>query len=219
MMTEKVEKILEQLKRLRAMAYNKCVRKGDYHFNRDKYRLSIEFYRKALDQKPDEGYPKKQIKKAQKLLKEKLRQLKLYPDKDYPEEQVDTTPQILARKSQMRVAKRKYNKLIKQADERFSNKQYIQAKKQYSMALDIKPAKEYPRNQISYIEDIVKRRKSANNKYKSCIKKANEYFNSGIYLLARDFYQKALKIKPDKDYPRKRIRMTNGILQPKHREE
>ncbi|MBS3774152.1 MAG: hypothetical protein KGY70_03095 [Bacteroidales bacterium] len=312
MMMEKVDKILAQLKRLREKAYRDLIQKGDKHFNQKKYLLSLEFYRRALSQKPDEEYPREKIKKAQELLKNNLKYQKLYrkaiakadslfkqksyekarstyfeavrydhsreypveqigkidnilkkrsegistdkikeryhqyieladkkfrednfaparicyrnalgvyPDKRYPKKRIDTINQILAKKAQSKAKNNKYQNLIDRADERFSENQYNQAKKLYNMALDIMPNRAYPRNQISYIKDVLERNRAVDRKYKSFIDKADEYFYSGMYWLARNAYKHAMKIKPEKDYPRRRIGMTNGILQSKHRQE
>jgi len=313
MMMNKLEKLLAQLENLREAAYRQCIQRGDQYFNRKEYEKSIDNYRNALDHKPKERYPKKQITTAKKLLKEKLERcinyrnaiakadsffkekkyqnarlsyfeavkydhskeypvkqigkidrilkqkqpqklsadriqnryhqyieladnqfkeenyipakisyqnaLGVFPDKQYPKDQIDTLNQVLAKKAQRSAKIKKYQKLIDQGDESFSQKKYTKAKSSYSKALEILPGEAYPKNKISYIEYVLSRRRAVDERYNSFIEKGNTYFHSGRHWLARNAYQKALEIKPDEKYPRQRIGITNGILQSSYREQ
>src|SRR6056297_1255818 len=77
-MMGKIDKIMRQLESLKEEAYRKILRKGDQHFDNTEYRQAIEYYSQALNKRPDDKYPKRRLKRARKLLKEKEKNKSLY---------------------------------------------------------------------------------------------------------------------------------------------
>jgi hypothetical protein len=87
-------------------------------------------YSKALELSPDEEYPKTQLEKVNKILKE-----------------------IAAKKAA--ADEKQYKKLIEQADTFFGGKDYSAAKGQYQKASKIKPNEKYPKDQLAKINKIM----------------------------------------------------------------
>ena len=85
-----------------------------------------------------------------------------------------------------------YNKIIAEADQFFTKKQYDDAKSFYSKALKILPDKEYPQNQLYKIDDI-----ETEIEYKTYIASGKDEMRKGNYGNAKYFFKSALEIKPN----------------------
>lgn len=110
-----------------------------------------------------------------------------------------------------------YENAINKADSLYSAKSYAPAKKHYQKALEFKPDEAYPQEQIEKIEQVMKeiaRKKAKENekKYKAYINKADKLFDNEEYKKAKNFYQKALDIKPQKQHPQNRIAEIDNLL-------
>ncbi len=103
--------------------------------------------------------------------------------------------------------KNEFNKIIKDADMYFSQNKFLDAKNLYEKALELDPSNNYAISQrdksISNSKGDTKEKESEN--YQKLIKKADEKFNATDYQNARDLYQRALSLKPNDPYPKKKI--------------
>ncbi|MFH1003877.1 MAG: hypothetical protein V1781_00010 [Bacteroidota bacterium] len=102
----------------------------------------------------------------------------------------------------------KYKAAITKADDSFNSKDYASAKKSYTEASGIKPAEQYPKTKLSEIENLLagaSKQKSADEKYKAAITKADGSFNSKDYASAKISYTEASGIKPTEQYPKTKV--------------
>ncbi len=179
-MMSRIDEILNQRKRLKDKAYQKIIDQADRLFERHKYRESIEQYQKALNKRPDDGYPSRQIDKAREAIKE------------------------------LKAKKARYDKAIEKADEQMDQEAFDQAKGLYQEALEYFPSKDYPRKQISKIERILRERRQQQaqrkENYRQAIDQADQHFSKDRLRQARDGYKKALKLFPGKEHPQERLR-------------
>ncbi len=199
---KKIEEILadkaKQLAEKKALEekYKQLITKADKEFQTENYTEAKTNYQAALEIKPNENYPKEQIKKTDKILDEKAKQL-----------------------AEQKALNKKYQQIIAKADKEFQEKNYTNAKTDYQAALEIKPNEEYPINQIKKIENILNNKakqlaeqKALNKKYKQLITKADKEFQTENYTEAKTNYQAALEIKPNENYPKEQIKKIEAIL-------
>jgi len=167
--------------------YGDAVKKADEAFGIKDYAVARFYYYKANDLKPTEEYPKKQIELIRKLI----------------DSQMSTTDVS------------DYDKAIAQADAAFGNKNYTIAKFFYYKALDVKSWEKYPKDRIDEILALTNSLLSEREEkeYKDIIAKADEaYFNKDI-VIARFYYNKALSIKRDEEYPKIKLKDIQKLIE------
>ncbi len=166
----------------RDKAYNEAIAKANAFFNEKKYQESKNSYTQALAVKPNKEYPKQRIAEINKLLNEQ------------------------------KVIDNRYNAIIAAADQHFINKKYVEARAAYTNASLIKKEEAYPKQKIAEIDKLLNEQKDANNRYYAIIATADGHFNNKKYIDAKTTYTNALNIKPNEEYPQKRITEINQIL-------
>jgi hypothetical protein len=166
--------------------YNEAIKKADDKFGVKDYSVARFYYYKALEIKPAEEYPKKQIDTIRKLIDSQLSAVDLS----------------------------EYNKAIVQADNAFSDKNYAVAKFFYYKALDIKSWEEYPKGRINEILALTNSLLSEREEkeYRDAIAKADEAFVNKDMVTSRFYYNMALNIKRDEDYPRIKLKDIQKLL-------
>lgn len=97
-----------------------------------------------------------------------------------------------------------YNEKIEYADKYFNSKDYDRATRYYEEALKYKK-KAYAENKIKEIENIIEQ------EYQSYAKPADENFNNYKFAEAKTLYEKAKKVKDDKNYCQNRIYLINDM--------
>ena len=110
-------------------SYDNLIKEADQLFLEEKYQESKNKFNEALSLFENEYYPKKKIFE----IDAKLKVLNL--EKETVE---------------------KYNQLIKKADQLRDNKKWVEAKKIYGNAFNLMPDKEYPQEQINFINEQMK---------------------------------------------------------------
>lgn len=188
-MMAKIDRIMDQLEKLKEEAYREIIRKGDENFDDKKYEKAIDYYQQALDQRPKDRYPKKQIKAARELLEE------------YEERQT------------------LYEEAVARADKLFNEEEYKEAKTVYYEALSYDRKRKYPHDQIQKIDDILaqiraerKEQQEQQEKYEELVRKGDKYLEGKEYRLAKENYQDALEIFSEKSYPKEQINKIENIL-------
>ena len=166
--------------------YDQAIKKADDLFGVKDYTVARFYYYKASDIKPSEEYPKKQVDLIRKLIDSQLSAGDLS----------------------------EYDKAITQADNSFSSKNYPIAKFFYNKALDIKSWEKYPKDRINEILALTNSLLSENDEkeYQDIIAKADEaYFNKDL-AISRFYYNKALSIKRDENYPRIKLKDIQKLI-------
>ena len=100
-----------------------------------------------------------------------------------------------------------YNDYIKQADTYFDGKLYNMSRGWYYKAWDIKPDETYPPQRISEINKLVGGLLSSqrDRDYQRFIDLADSTFRDNEYAVARGWYNRALSIKAEENYPKNQL--------------
>lgn len=219
--------------------YERYITQADRAFNSLQYENAKEDYLKASKLKPQEQYPKVQIQKINLLLKEQAEKQKAYdeaialadqqfstkdytdaksnyqrasnifPDKPYPRDQVSKINSILSSNLQQQEA---YDKAIAEANRNYNSQNFGVAKKFYQQASEIFPEQQFPKDRIAEINKKLAEMRDQQAAYDQAIAEADKAFNSQQYEQAKNAYQRALNIFPDKKYPRDRLNEVLAIL-------
>jgi len=167
--------------------YDEAVKKADDSFGIKDYSVARFFYLKASDIKPAEEYPKKQLELIRKLIDSQL-----------------SNNDISG-----------YDQAIAQADAAFDKKNYTIAKFYYYKALEIKSWEKYPKDRINEILALTHSLLSEKEEqeYKDVIAKADEAFFNKDISIARFYYNKALAMKKDENYPRIKLKDIQKLIE------
>jgi len=159
--------------------YDEAIKKADDSFGVKDYTVARFYYYKAVELQPKEEYPKNQIELIRKLVDSEL-------------SSVDRSGYLQA---------------ITQADDAFKKESYTVARFFYYKGLAIKSWEKYPKDRIQEILALTNSLLSEKEEkaYKDLIAKADEAFIGKDISIARFYYNKAIEIKRDEDYPRIKI--------------
>ena len=163
--------------------YQKIIDVADKLFGEENYTKSIELFNRAKGMRPNDEYPVKKIAEIEK---------------------------ILADNAANAEKEKEYSYLIAQADNEFESENWEAARGVYNKALAIID-KQYPKDQISKIDDKINEGKNKEEAYSQLISKADGEFAAEDWQNAKSNYEKALALMP-KDYPRKQIDIIEAKL-------
>ncbi len=162
-------------------AYAEAIALADQARDGEEYDIAMTQYQKASDIKPDEEYPKEQLKKVEELKAASLAAIALAQKQDED-----------------------YNKLVGEGDALFAEQKYEDSKKKYQEALDVKPTEEYPKTKIAEIDKAMASLMAQQEKdeaYAEHISVADKAFKSKDWETAKLNYKEAQAVKPEESYP------------------
>ncbi|WP_372773355.1 hypothetical protein [Mangrovibacterium sp.] len=194
---KELEDLMSQIAKLDA-DYRATILKADKQFNAEAWNEAKADYTLALNLKPQEAYPKKQIE----AIDLKLIELELLAERAKAAEKTNAS----------------YTEAIQIADENFNKKDYTVAQFYYQKALNIQPQNPHPQQRLAEISRLIDQSLAADQiqAYNDAITKADTEFERKGFTLARFYYNKALEIKSWEKYPQDRIseisRLTNTML-------
>ncbi len=219
--------------------YNSAITKGKQYFEEKDYINAKILYQYASDIKPGELFPKGQLKKlirilrdqrkrsagyaafmlqAEKLTEEKKfdeaiskykQALQIMPEKQYPLQKINKIKQLQKENAEKI---KEYDDAIKQADDLLKEEKYKEALDKFREALSIFPDRSYPSEKINVIERIINEQEQRQNNYEICMRNADFFLNKKDYETALSEYEKAHEIFPDKAQPREKISELNKII-------
>lgn len=231
---ERIERINKILKEREALEenYARYLKEGDQNFEQKSYQSALNAYQQAKTLKPEETYPPSQIELIEKALEaektllnnyeqaidvadklltasklaearqEYTKALALKQDETYPREQIQEIDARLAQAAQL---EKDYEAAIEEADKYFRDKKLNEALDKYTIASSLKAENQYPKDQITFIENSLAELRSKDEQYAAHIAEGDQLFNNSELENAAIVYNKALKIKPGEVYPTVRI--------------
>ncbi|HBL75214.1 MAG: hypothetical protein A2W90_06055 [Bacteroidetes bacterium GWF2_42_66] len=209
--------------------YRQVIALADQSFRDKVYEEAVSRYENALQIKPGEAYPKKQIDLIRKMMQKtepvlaETKKPDAVPAETKPvqtqaqAEYLEASPRYLENLS-ITETNKLYDEIIGKADDMFTKKDYSVARFHYYKASDIKPAEAYPRQRIEEIGRLIDVNLSDDirSAYDSAIKQADDAFMKSNYTVAKFYYYKALEVKSWERYPKDRIHeiqvLTNTLL-------
>ncbi len=178
-----------------AEQYAALIKEADDLFTKKDYEGSRSKYTAALDLKETEAHPKQRLKEIETILAELAK--KAEEEKKAKELQ------------------EKYDAAIASADAAFKGDQLDDAQAKYSEASGLKPAEQYPKDQIAAIAtrrtELAKKaeeeakQKELEEKYQAAIATADAAFNGSKWDDATAAYTQASTLKPEESYPKDQL--------------
>lgn len=166
--------------------YDEAIAYADRHLQNTDYEKALSEYRVANSIKPGETYPL---------------------------EKIDQINAALAAIAQQKELDNKYNKAVADADRLLAEEKYSEAMEAYETAKSLKEEEVYPMAQIQKIQQRLATMEEEKQKaYDEALTKADTYFSTNQYEMAKINYETALKIKPDELYPLEKLKEANDAL-------
>jgi tetratricopeptide (TPR) repeat protein len=120
----------------------------------------------------------------------------------------------------------RYEALVAAADEYFLQKDFQNARTSFQKALDVLPNEHYPRQKLDEINAVVTEQEritaeqQANEKaYNLALTSADKYFKAKDFIVAREEYSRALKLKPDAVYPKNKLAEMEDLIRLRQKEQ
>lgn len=219
--------------------YAALLSEADAAFKGRNWQDAIASYQNALTLKPQEAYPQQQIDKANNELKLLEAQeasyasalqtadslfnaslwnpailayqsaLKLKPADSYPPQQIEKAKAYIADAKKI---DSDYNSAIVAADKLFNTKKWNEAITEYNKATALKPAEQYPKEQIALATAQIQELEGIEVSYNNAVAQGDSDFAGKRYAEAKDAYQNALSLKPAEKYPAGRISEIDKLL-------
>jgi len=200
--------------------YRRLILAADAFFRMEQYTEARGNYVGALEIKPEEAYPARQIERIDEILRQ-LAEARRVAESQAEEPAADnvrrTEPPVDdANTGIMAEIMDMYNGFIGQADQAFGEEEYNIARFYYYKAIDVRPEEPYPQKRIKEIREIINARMSdrREREYQNNIDKADEALAEGELAVARGYYNLALSAKPLAKYPKMQI----GLIREKLKE-
>ncbi|WP_045033685.1 hypothetical protein, partial [Draconibacterium sediminis] len=207
-----IDRILEQ--RAIDEKYRNVIVVADGHFRTQSYDDARLQYEIALGVKPDEEYPKEQIRKIDAIRENERQQIA--QEQANAEDLSRRRDQIAALEEELdeqRILEESglnalYDQIIKKADGSFDIELYNVSRAWYYKAQDLKPEETYPPRRIAEINRILGEMMMSerDREYQRFIDLADESFRNNELAVARGWYNQALSQKDSENYPKEQLR-------------
>ena len=175
------EKLTDEQRKLQGEgSYLKSIQTGDANFAKSLWSVAIFYYQEAL-----------KFKAGDKIALEKIDNCKKMIDGNVTAEKM-----------------KEYNSYVKRADSDMQTKKYSSARFYYGKASEMLPWENYPISQLKIIEKVIFSAVATgiDAQYFDAIKKADDAVASKNYAVARFYFQKAISLKPDEEYPKQQLK-------------
>jgi epidermal growth factor receptor substrate 15 len=178
--------------------YQDIIKKAEVHFANENFQQAIVEYKNALSVVPDDAFSLGRIAESEQYLAD-----------------------LAAQNAQKDKDQLKFDQAIQAADKFFNDTEFIKAKDQYEMALQIFPTNPYALARLE--ESIRKAQEKARSgdeaAYRKIVDKADEYFHEENYDKARNLYERATKLRTFDQYPKDQIVEIERILRTPAKED
>ena len=228
---------LQEEEKKKNAEFELLIQKGDNLLSSNKFDEAIAVYEQSKSLKPGDQVPYVKIQEANKRKDDlanaeinkqyqdkMIEAKKSFDKKDWPNakkiyneassikpmerDPKDRIIQIDGIIAKEQANEQNYNKLIADADQALTAKDFDLAISKYRDALRIKPSEQYPNEQITKAEKLkseATQQALKDKRYQDLIDKADSYFDKQEYKDAKSSYNEALTVKPEEAYPKNKI--------------
>ena len=219
--------------------YNEAIAKAEAAVASKDYEIAIAEFKRASGYKPKEDYPQTKIKEVQDLLANYAKVEQSYlaaiekgdnalkindmntakaafeeaaglkSDEPYPKNKLAEINDILAKQE---AKKAEYEGAIKDGDAAVASKDYQAAKTAYSKASALRPAEQYPKDQIAKVDQLMAAAAKLDQDYLAAVEKGDNALKSKGYAEAKTAFEAASKLKPEEAYPKDKIKEINDFI-------
>ncbi len=212
--TQRITEIDEILRQQKADEdYRNIIVAADGFFKAESYNEAKTEYEKALNVKPDEQYPRSQIGKIDDIFRQQ--QERILAEQQAAADLERRRNEIQQKNEEARDEEitsqagldALYNEYIQNADRFFDNKDYNTSRGWYYKAWDVKPEETYPPERIAEINRLVGNLLATqrDRDYQGFIDLADSTFRNNQLAVSRGWYNRALSVKPNEEYPRSQL--------------
>lgn len=215
--------------------FNEALLRGNQSYSEKSFDEALKFYQTAASIYPEDEDIEEKIKQTKQAISDmeksittfnqfvsegdRFYELKYYRQAkekyEHALEIVPEDPVILLRMEEMKEkieSQEAYELLIGLADELYINKDFTTATLKYQEAQRMMPDETYPQSMLDKIALMEPGQNGQGNSYAKIINKADQYFATRQYDLAKVEYEKAQLLKPDEQYPSDQIKEINRIV-------
>jgi len=219
--------------------YLAAIEKADQALSANQHATAKTAYQEASKIKPSEEYPKNKIQEIDQYLAAQAEKDKEYQDKikeadgalaskdyegaksayqaassikpieEYPKTKIGEIDGILANLAKQ---EENYNAAIKKGDQALASKDYEGAKSAYQEALGVKPDEKYPQEKLDEIGGILVSMQKTNEEYNKAIQDGDDALANKDYDKAKGFYNNAIALKGEEQYPKDKIQEIDNTL-------
>jgi tetratricopeptide (TPR) repeat protein len=175
------QKMAEEQKKLQGEnSYLKNIQTGDANYAKTLWLVAVFYYQEALKFKAGDKIAIGKIEDCQKMIEGNI-----------------TAEKMLL-----------YTTSVKKADEELQAKKYSSARFYYGQAAAVLPWESYPKGQLILVEKLISSSdvNGTEAKYLEAVKKAEEAVVLKNFAVARFYFQKAITLKPDEEYPKQQLK-------------
>ncbi|MBL4755440.1 MAG: hypothetical protein JKY52_17825 [Flavobacteriales bacterium] len=202
---EKSKQEAEARTRERSEKYLAVIAEADNALAANNFSDAKRSYQEALGMKRDEAYPKNQIA----LIEEKIEEQRIR--KANEAKRLEEKKASAAQTAKQKAREKQYKAVLADADKAFRNRDVI-ALSLYRQASSIKPDVQYPKDKIAEINAIMRGNKKTDVKYDKALANGASLLSGKKYKSAIQAYESALLIKPEEEYPKRKIQEIKEIM-------
>jgi len=187
--------------------YQSLIDSGDQELMASNYNQALTHFNDALSIQPNETYPKAKIKEIKGILEDERKKQEAEENKKLEEEK---------RRGEMAEKTERYQQLIANGDKAMVDGNFSDAVTFFEQAKMIFPGKTYPKDKLNELRGLIAEAaakkaakeeevKKREQEYQESIVRGNGAFDLGRYSEAKGYYEKALSVKPDAQYPKEKL--------------
>ena len=167
-------------------SYQKNIQTGDANFVKSLWTVAVFYYQEALKYKASDKYALDRVDNCRKMIDSNITAEKMQEFAGY----------------------------VKHGDEDMRTKKYSSARFYFGKASEILPWEKYPKDQLLVVENLISSSdvNGIDAQYFDAIKKADDAVVKKNFAIARFYFQKAISLKPEEEYPKQQLKRISSEM-------
>ncbi|WP_321995834.1 hypothetical protein [Draconibacterium orientale] len=233
--TRRIEDSKKEMKRiLDRMEFDKFIAAADKAYKKEDYPEALSNYEQALELVPDEPRTKKRVEEISEILYalNSFNEFVSQADKQFDAQSYATAKSLYEKANELKAGDKhvqeriaeiaqliaqqgvdeQYAQIIEQADNLLAQKNYEDARSQYTEALQIKPREQYPKDKLDEIASTLTELARLDRQYNDLIAEGDRLFGREDYTDAKSTFAQAAQLKPEESYPPEMMDKIDGLV-------